>query len=270
MSRRNWDNPLHSVFLEGGQQAGHPFTEDVNGYQQEGVGWFDMTIKDGKRWSAASAYLRPALERQNLETREELLVSKILFDGKKAIGVEYTDKSGKVQQVYASDEVIVSSGAINSPQLLMLSGVGDAEHLQEMDIPLVEHIPGVGQNLQDHIEVYVVQKCTQNISLLGEQSGLRMIQTGVKWFLNQTGPARTAHLESGGFCRSRPGLDYPDIMFHFLPSQVIDHGRVAPNTEAFQVHVGPMRPTSRGWLKLKSNDPREYPVINPNYLSTGK
>lgn len=130
---------------------------------------------------------RPALERKNLETREELLVSKILFDGKKAVGVEYTDKSGATKQVFASNEIILSSGAINSPQLLMLSGVGDAEHLRDMDIPLVEHIPGVGKNLQDHLEVYVVQQCTQNVSLLGEQAGLRMIKTGVRWFMNQSG-----------------------------------------------------------------------------------
>ena len=131
--------------------------------------------------------------------------------------------------------MIVSRGAINSPQLLMLSGIGDADHLKEMGIPLVEHVPGVGQNLQDHLELYVVQKCKKPVSLLKEQKGLRMIRVGVQWFLNQTGPTGTSHLESGGFARSRPGVEHPDIMFHFLPSQVIDHGRKAPFMEAFQV-----------------------------------
>ncbi|TRY63969.1 hypothetical protein TCAL_11167 [Tigriopus californicus] len=266
VSRRNWDNPLHSVFLEAGQQAGHSFTQDVNGYQQAGMSWFDMTIRDGQRWSAASAYLRPALERSNLNAEVEVLVTKILFDGKKAIGIEYEHK-GQRKQVYG-EEIILSGGAINSPQLLMLSGIGDAAHLKSMDIPLVEHVPGVGQNLQDHLELYVVQKCKSPVTLLGDQKGARMIQVGLNWFYNQSGPARTAHLESGGFAYSRPEVEHPDIMFHFLPSQVVDHGRQAPDTEAFQVHVGPMRPTSRGWVKLKSKSPRDHPLIQPNYLST--
>ena len=150
----------------------------------------------------------------------------------------------------------------------MLSGIGDANHLKEHDIPVVQHLPGVGQNLQDHLELYVVQKCKKPVTLLGDQKGLRMISVGIQWFLNQTGPTATSHLESGGFARSRPGVEHPDIMFHFLPSQVIDHGRKAPWMEAFQVHVGPMRSESRGWLKLKSKDPRAHPVIDPNYLST--
>jgi len=240
-------NLLHEVFIEAATQAGHKRTEDVNGYQQEGFGPFDMTTHKGYRWSTASAYLRPALNRpqKNLNVESKVLVTKILFDGKKAIGVEYV-QGGETKKVYAENEVIVSGGAINSPQLLMLSGIGD----------------------QDHLELYVVQKCKKPVTLLGDQKGLRMIKVGIQWFLNQTGPTATSHLESGGFARSRPGIEHPDIMFHFLPSQVIDHGRKAPFMEAFQVHVGPMRQESRGWLKLKSNDPRDHPIIDPNYLST--
>jgi len=233
VSRRNWDNPLHHVFLEAGQQAGHPFTKDINGFQQEGVGWFDMTIHGGQRWSTASAYLRPALKRSNLSTETGVLVTRVLLEGKKAVGVEY-EQEGAIKRVMA-DKVILSGGAINSPQLLMLSGVGPAAHLREIGVPVVQDLPGVGQNLQDHLELYIVQQCKKPLSLLADQKGVRMVKTGVEWFLKRTGPARTAHLESGGFCRSRPGVEHPDIMFHFLPSQVIDHGRQAPEVEAYQV-----------------------------------
>ena len=269
VSRGISGNMLHEVFIEAATQAGYPRTDDVNGYQQEGFGLFDMTTHKGFRWNTATAYLRPALKRpqKNLDVESGVLVTKILFDGKKAVGIEYV-KDGSTKKAFAETEVIISGGAINSPQLLMLSGIGDANHLKEHDIPVVQHLPGVGQNLQDHLELYVVQKCKKPVTLLGDQKGLRMISVGIQWFLNQTGPTATSHLESGGFARSRPGVEHPDIMFHFLPSQVIDHGRKAPYMEAFQVHVGPMRSESRGWLKLKSKDPRAHPVIDPNYLST--
>lgn len=288
VSRGDSKNHLHDVFIEAGRQAGHPVTEDVNGYQQEGVGRFDMTTYKGKRWSAASAYLRPALKSRpdQITVKDSVLAHKVLFEGNRAVGVELSNRSGQVEKVFA-DEIILSGGAINSPQLLMLSGIGNADDLKKHDIPLVAHVPGVGQNLQDHIEVYMVQKCKKPITLLKDQKFPRMIQVGVQWFLNQTGSCGTTHLESGGFCRSRPGVPHPDIMFHFLPSQVsiffftiklrennfffsqvIDHGRKAPSEEAFQVHVGPMRPTSRGWLKLKSRNPKDHPIIQPNYLST--
>ena len=269
VSRGISGNMLHEVFIEAATQAGYPRTDDVNGYQQEGFGLFDMTTHKGFRWNTATAYLRPALKRpqKNLDVESGVLVTKILFDGKKAVGIEYV-KDGSTKKAFAETEVIISGGAINSPQLLMLSGIGDANHLKEHDIPVVQNLPGVGQNLQDHLELYVVQKCKKPVTLLGDQKGLRMISVGIQWFLNQTGPTATSHLESGGFARSRPGVEHPDIMFHFLPSQVIDHGRKAPWMEAFQVHVGPMRSESRGWLKLKSKDPRAHPVIDPNYLST--
>ena len=269
VSRGTSGSMLHNVFMEAGQQAGHAYTPDVNGYRQEGVGPFEMTINKGQRWNTASAYLRPALKDRpdRVKTKNNVLVHKVLFDGSKAIGVEFSKNGGSAQKVYAN-EVILSGGAINSPQLLMLSGVGNADHLKEHNIPVVAHVPGVGQNLQDHLEVYVVQKCKKPVTLLQDQKFPKMIGVGIQWFLNHTGSAATTHLESGGFTRSRPGVAHPDIMWHFLPSQVIDHGRVAPYLEAFQLHVGPMRSTSRGWVKLKSNNPKEHPLIDPNYLST--
>jgi len=266
VSRGSSGNPLHEAWLLAGQQAGYPLTEDMNGYQQEGVGEMDATIHQGKRWSASSAYLHPALSRGNLSTLTNVLVTKVVFEGKKAVGIEVVEKG--VVKRYRAEEIILSGGAINSPQLLLLSGVGDADHLKETGIDVVHHLPGVGGNLQDHLEMYVAQNCTKPITLYSDQKGLRMIKVGLQWFLNQTGAAATAHLETGGFIRSKADLTQPDIQFHFLPSQVIDHGRQPPYLEAYQVHVGSMRATSVGWLKLASSDPRTAPLIQPNYLST--
>jgi len=259
-------NPLHEAWLKAGQQAGYPFSEDMNGYQQEGVAYMDSTVHQGKRFSAAVAYLHPVLSRPNLTTLNNILVTRVIFENKKAVGIELVEKG--VTKRYRADEIILSGGAINSPQLLMLSGVGDADHLKQVGVDVVHHLPGVGSNLQDHIELYIAQCCTKPVTLYSEQKGLRMIKVGLQWFLNQTGPAATTHLESGGFIRSHAEVEHPDIQIHFLPSQVIDHGRKPPYLEAFQVHVGPMRATSTGWLKLKSKDPREAPLIQPNYLET--
>lgn len=267
VSRGKTHHPLHQAFIEAGQQAGYPFTDDMNGHQQEGLGWMDMTVHKGKRWSTASAYLRPALGRPNLKAEVRCLTTKILFDGRRAVGVEYTQR-GQKKRVFAEKEVILSGGAINSPQLLMLSGVGPADHLREHGISVVQHLPGVGSNLQDHLELYVQQQCTQPITLYKAQKPFHMVKIGLEWLTMFTGYGATAHLESGGFIRSRPGVTHPDIQFHFLPSQVIDHGRVASKIEAYQVHVGPMRSTSVGYLKLKSANPLDHPILQPNYLST--
>uniref|UniRef100_UPI003AAF2E91 choline dehydrogenase, mitochondrial n=1 Tax=Centroberyx gerrardi TaxID=166262 RepID=UPI003AAF2E91 len=267
VSRGKTNHPLHKAFIEAGQQAGYPVTDDMNGHQQEGLGWMDMTIYKGKRWSTASAYLRPVLGRPNLKTEVRCLTTKILFEGNRAVGVEYTQK-GQKKRVFAEKEVILSGGAINSPQLLMLSGVGNADDLKQHGIPVVQHLPGVGSNLQDHLELYVQQQCTQPITLYKSQKPFHMVKIGLEWFAQFTGYGATAHLESGGFIRSRPGVTHPDIQFHFLPSQVIDHGRVASKIEAYQVHVGPMRSTSIGWMKLKSANPLDHPILQPNYLST--
>ncbi|GAB1602002.1 uncharacterized protein LOC115221581 isoform X1 [Argonauta hians] len=269
VSRGKTNNALHQAFIDAGVQAGYPFTDDMNGYQQEGVGWMDMTVHKGKRWSTASAYLRKSLKRPNLHTEVNALARRILFEGNKAVGIEYEQK-GVVHQVRATKEVILSGGSINSPQLLMLSGVGDADHLKTLDIPVVNHLPGVGQNLQDHLEVYIQQKCLKPITLYKAQWKFPhvMVGIGLQWFLTFTGDGATSHLESGGFIRSRPGVEHPDLQFHFLPSTVNDHGRVVGPCHAYQVHVGSMRPTSRGYLKLRSPDPKVHPKIVANYLTT--
>ena len=268
VSRGHSGNPLHEAWLAAGQQAGYPLTQDINGYQQEGVGRFDMTVHKGMRWSAASAYLRPALNRDNLATMTGVLVTKIIIEGQKAVGVEVV-QDGQKKEIRAG-EVILSGGAINSPQLLMLSGVGNGDHLRSVGVEVVHHLPGVGENLQDHLEVYVVQECKKAVSLYAEQRGLKMIQVGLNWFLNQKGACSSTHLETGGFLRTSAEVTHPDIEIHFFPAQVRDHGRLPPDIEAFQAHVGPMRQTSRGWIRLKSNNPTEAPLIDPNYLSTEK
>ncbi|KAL8593053.1 hypothetical protein ACOMHN_017979 [Nucella lapillus] len=269
VSRGKTNHPLHRAFIEAGVQAGNPFTEDMNGFQQEGFGWMDMTIHEGKRWNSSLAYLRPVLYRANLSVVSSALTTRILFDGRRAVGLEYL-QGGQTRQVRAGREVVLSGGAINSPQLLMLSGVGDARHLREVGVPVVADVPGVGANLQDHLEVYVQQACRQPITLYSAQWKFpqNMVRIGLEWFLCHTGQGATAHLESGGFVRSQPGATHPDIQYHFLPSTVNDHGRVMGPCHAYQVHVGPMRPTSRGFVKLRSPDPAQHPRIVANYLST--
>ena len=269
VSRGKADNPLHRAFLEAGQQAGYPYTDDMNGYQQEGVGPMDMTVHKGLRWSAARAYLYPTLKRSNLETKVKVLVTKILFDRNRAIGVEFKENE-TIHRVYVNKEVILSSGSINSPQVLMLSGVGDADQLKKLDIPVVHHLPGVGENLQDHIEVCVQHKCIQPVTLYRAQWKFphNMIRIGLQWFLFRSGDGATTHLETGGFLRSRAGVEHPDLQIHFVPSAYTDHGRQNPTCHSYQMHIGPMRPTSRGYLKLKSKDPTAHPKIVANYLTT--
>lgn len=261
-------NPLFEAFLEATHQAGYPLTDDMNGYQQEGFGRMDMTIRNGKRWNTAQAYLRPVLDRPNLKAETGAMVTRILFEGDRAIGVEF-EQDGKTRWVRAEREVILSGGAINSPQLLMLSGIGPEETLRQHDIPVKKHLAGVGQNLQDHLELYVQQACKEPITLYNYTTQPGMTIAGMQWFLNHDwGACRTAHLEAGGFVRSEAGVKQPDIQYHFLPSQVIDHGRQNPQLHAYQAHVGPMRPESRGYLTLRSADPYDHPIIEPNLLST--
>lgn len=269
VSRGTSNNPLFKAFIDAGIQAGYPFTDDMNGYQQEGVGWMDMTIHKGKRWSAASAYLRPALNRPNLRTETKALAKRILFHKNKAIGVEYV-QNGKIKQTLVNKEVLLCGGAINSPQLLMLSGIGNADDLKHFDIPVIHHLPGVGENLQDHLDLRVVYELKKPLSLYKYQWKYphHMIKAGLQWFLTSTGDAATTHFETGGFICSRPNVEHPDIQFHFVPTGVHDHGRQPINTHACQAHVGTMRATSRGYIKLKSRNFADYPRIVPNYLTT--
>ncbi len=260
-------NPLYPAFIEAGRQAGYPVTDDLNGYQQEGLGRMDMTTYKGQRWSAARAHLRPAQKRGNLEVRTRCLVTRIIFEGRRAVGVEYR-RGGRLETARAAREVIISGGAINSPQMLMLSGIGNADDLNKLAIPVVHHLPGVGENLQDHIEAYVQYACKQPITLYGATNPLAKLKIGVEWILTGKGLGGTNHFEAGGFIRSDAGVVHPDLQYHFLPMAVSYDGTSAAKGHGYQAHIGPMRPTSRGTIKLKSADPREHPRVLFNYMQT--
>jgi choline dehydrogenase len=260
-------NPLYKAFIEAGVQAGYPFTEDMNGHQQEGFGAMDMTTRKGRRWSTAQAYLKPALARPNLTLQVGAMVTRILFEGQRAVGVEYA-RGGRVHTVRAAREVLLCGGAINSPHLLMLSGIGDADDLGTRGIDAVAHLPGVGRNLQDHLEVYVQHACTQPISLYGATRPWNQLRIGVQWLLFGEGLGATNHFESGAFIRRNDSVAHPDLQYHFLPMAVSYDGRAAAEGHGYQAHVGPMRPTSRGRVALRCADPRQAPSIQFNYMAT--
>ncbi len=260
-------NPLYRAFIEAARQSGYATTDDMNGYRQEGFGALDMTTYRGRRWSAAMAYLRPARKRANLRIEPRCLVTRVLFDGLRAVGVEYLH-NGQLVRMRARREVIVSGGAVNSPQILMLSGVGDAGSLTKLGIAPVADVPGVGANLQDHIETYVQYGCTQPITLHSAQNLLAKGRIGAEWLLFRTGLGSTNHFESGGFIRSRAGVMHPDLQFHFLPIAIAYDGKETVDAHGFQAHLGPMRPTSRGSITLASGNPRDPPRIRFNYLAT--
>jgi len=264
-------NPLYRAFIDAGEQAGYPFTKDMNGYQQEGLGPMDMTTHKGRRWSTAMAYLRPALQRKNLTLHKHSVATRILFeDGERkpqAVGVEYLQK-GRPHSARARREVILCGGAINSPQLLMVSGVGDPDALAALDIGVVAPLRGVGQNLHDHLETYVQYRCKEPITLYSAVGMLAKLKIGIQWLLFGTGLGATNHFESGGFIRSDAGVLHPDLQYHFLPMAVRYDGKSPATCHGFQAHVGPMRPTSRGELTLKSANPLEPPRILFNYMGT--
>lgn len=259
-------NPLYAAFVAAAQQAGYPATADTNGAVQEGFGRMDMTVKDGVRWSAANAYLRPAMARKTLEVRTHARATRILFEGRTAVGVEYRQGNATLA-VAASREVILCGGPINSPQLLKLSGVGPAAELSSHGIPVVADRPGVGENLQDHTELYFQVACTRPITLYGQTGLLRRAAIGLRWLLRRDGLGASNHFESCGFIRSRDGLTHPDIQFHFLPLAVTYDGRKLASEHGFQAHVGPMRSKSRGDVRLASSDPEAAPLIRFNYMS---
>lgn len=268
VSHKISDSPLFDAFITAGMQAGFAYTEDVNGAQQEGFGRFDMTIDRGVRCSAATAYLKPILKkRKNLSCYLRAHATKILFRANKAIGIEYLQR-GKINRCYAQHGIILAAGAINSPHLLMLSGIGPAAMLRERHIEIKLDLPGVGQNLQDHLEFYMQYQCKQPITLHALNNPLKRIATGLQWFLTRQGLAATSHLEVGAFISTRSDVPHPDLQYHFLPSLVNNHGRDLGDCHAFQAHVGTMRPESRGYLQLVSNDPFVPPKIFANYLQT--
>ena len=262
-------NPLFTAFFEATVQAGYPRTEDVNGYRQEGFAPFDRNIHKGRRLSAARAYLHPIMgKRRNLTVRTRTFVTKVIFDGARATGVEVARGRGGVDRIQAG-EVILAGGAINSPQLLLLSGVGPAADLAALGIPVVTDRPGVGRHLQDHLEVYIQYRSLQPVSMQPTATQLwRRPFIGAQWLFLRGGPGATNHFEGGGFARSNDDVAYPNLMFHFLPLSIRYDGSAGTPGHGYQVHVGPMYSDARGAITLRSSDPREHPAIRFNYLST--
>jgi len=260
------ENPLYQAFMAAGQQAGYAYTDDMNGYRQEGVGPMDMTVAGGRRCSTARAYLRPALQRANVEVLSKSLVTRILFEGRRAIGIEYC-RGSRLQQIRCDAEVLLCGGAINSPQLLMLSGIGAGADLRKLDIDTLADLPGVGSNLQDHLEIYVQQACTQPISLYSALNPIRRLGIGIEWLLKHTGTAASNGFEAGGFIRSQAGVRHPDLQYHFLPIAMNYDGRAPAEGHGYQAHVGPMRPQSRGRVRLRNADPTSHPSIVFNYMA---
>jgi len=258
-------NPLHAAWLAAGREAGYPLTDDINGYQQEGFGRFDMTVGAGQRCSAAVAYLHPVRSRRNLVVRTAALVQRILFEGERAVGVEYR-RGTTSHKVFVNREVIVSAGPINSPQLLKLSGLGPSAELREHGIGVVQDLPGVGENLHDHLEFYFQVACREPITLYSAMNPFAKAWIGVRWLLSRGGLGATNHFETGSFIRSRAGVRYPDLQYHFLPLAVAYDGSSGASEHGFQAHVGPMRTRSRGWVRLRSADPTQAPRIFFNYL----
>ncbi len=258
-------NPLHAAWLEAARQAGYPLTADVNGAQQEGFGRMDMTVGGGRRCSAANAYLRPAMRRPNLTVVTHAHATRILFEGRRAVGVEYL-RGGNLQRARAECEVILSGGPINTPQLLKLSGVGPAAELESHGIDVRHDLPGVGENLQDHLEFYFQVACKEPITLYSALGAWARIKIGARWLLFKDGLGATNHFETCGFIRSRAGVEYPDIQYHFLPMAVAYDGSTLAREHGFQAHVGPMRTKSRGWVRLASANPLDKPRIFFNYM----
>ena len=257
---------LFRAFFEAVLQAGYQLTNDVNGYRQEGFAAFDRNIHHGRRLSAARAYLHPILrKRPNLEVRTRTMVNRVLFDGTRAVGVEAVHR-GEVERIDAN-EVILCGGAINSPQVLQLSGVGNAGELRALGIDVVHDLPSVGENLQDHLEVYVQYSSLQPVSVAPAMKWRNRPAVGLKWLFFRSGPGATNHFEGGGFVRSNETVGYPNLMFHFLPVAVRYDGS-APQGHGYQVHVGPMYSDSRGTVKITSTDPRTHPALRFNYLTT--
>jgi len=265
VTRGRRDNPLFHAFVEAGREAGFERTADYNGEKQEGFGPLEQTVWRGRRWSAANAYLKPALRRANLEL-VRCFARRIMIEDGRAIGVEI-ERGGQPQTVKARREVILAASAINSPKLLMLSGIGPGAALAEQGIPVIADRPGVGQNLQDHLELYIQQACIQPITLYKYWNPPGKAFAALSWLVTRGGPGASNQFESGAFLRSKAGVDYPDIQFHFLPIAVRYDGQAASQGHGFQIHAGPMRSSARGDVTLASADPKAAPRIRFNYMS---
>ncbi|BBH15790.1 choline dehydrogenase [Nocardioides baekrokdamisoli] len=279
LERGKADNPLFGAFFQATQEAGYPLTDDVNGYRQEGFAPFDRNVKNGRRWSAARAYLHPVMDRKNLDVETFAYATKILFDTSsetaRATGVEFDQGPGvygkgkavRHRTVHAG-EVILCGGAINTPQLLQLSGIGDREHLESVGVPVVHHLPGVGENLQDHLEVYIQYQSKLPVSIAPGLAWHQRPKIAWQWLFQRKGLGATNHFEGGGFCRSNDDVDYPNLMFHFLPIAIRYDGTSPIKGHGYQVHIGPMYADTRGWVRIRSTDPKVHPSMLFNYLST--
>ena len=269
VSRARMLNPLSHVFINAGLRCGYSWTSDMTGYQQEGFGTLDVHIHKGIRYSSYTAYLRAndVQRRGNLTIQSSSSAERILFEGTKAVGIDYTQGNNK-NTARATEDIILSAGAINSPRLLMLSGVGNADDLKNLDIPVVAHLPGVGQNLQDHSKVDLQYRCKKPITLYSALSPFNAVKIGLQWFLSKEGLGTTSGVDAVAHIRSRPGIKHPDILIILYPIVWYDFGQTQANFHGFQFIVGFLRPTNIGSVTLKSRDPRQYPCIDPNYLST--
>ncbi|MES2210032.1 MAG: choline dehydrogenase [Chloroflexota bacterium] len=260
-------NPLFDAFFAAVQEAGHTLTDDVNGYRQEGFAQFDRNIRRGRRISAARAYLHPVMGRRNLKIRTSTLVTMLHFNGRRVTGVEIARRGGGTETIQAG-EVILAGGSINTPQLLQLSGVGNGAQLRDLGIGVVADLPGVGENLQDHLEVYVQYRSKEPVSMQPSLEKWRRPWIGFQWLFLRRGPGATNHFEGGGFARSNDDVAYPNLMFHFLPLAIRYDGTAPSGGHGYQVHVGPMYSDARGSVKITSRDPVVHPALRFNYLST--
>ncbi len=259
-------NPLYQAFVDAGREAGYPVTPDYNGHQQEGFGPMEMTVYKGFRWSAANAYLRPALRRHNVKLVTRAYVHRVILEGKRATGVEY-EVGGEVVTAKARREIIIAASSINSPKILQLSGIGAPEVLKAAGLPVNHVLPGVGENLHDHLEIYFQMESKRPVTLYSSLNLYSKAMIGLEWLSFKTGLGTTNHFESCGFIRSKAGIEYPDIEYHFLPAAMRYDGKVAFKGHGFQVHVGPMRSKSRGHVRVRNSDPKAPPKILFNYMS---
>ena len=260
-------NPLFDAFFRATVEAGYPPTDDVNGYRQEGFARFDRNVHRGRRLSAARAYLHPVMHRKNLRVETLALVTGVRFQGKRATGVDYL-RGGLLKRHVEAGDVILCGGAINTPQLLQLSGVGDESLLRGHGVDVVHHLPGVGENLQDHLEVYIQYASKQPVSIAPGLRWRMRPKIAYDWLFHRRGLGATNHFEGGGFARSNDDVDYPNLMFHFLPVAIRYDGSSPTKGHGYQVHIGPMYADTRGWVRIKSRDPKVHPSMQFNYLST--